>query len=116
MAKPREITAAVLAAIAKHFDITVRRIVDHDGRPSRDRTLTLARAMAAYYLRREIEGISYPEIARALRLASHTSAMRAETRGSKWRDTASHTDVNALEVAVVQALARVPQSVDLRKD
>jgi chromosomal replication initiation ATPase DnaA len=107
MAKPREITAAILAAVAKHFDITVRQIVDHDGRPSRDRTLTLARAMCAYYLRREIEGISYPEIARALKLACHTSAMRSAKRGEAWRDETAHTEVNALEVAVVGALTRL---------
>lgn len=107
MAKPREMTAAILAAVAKHFDVTVRQMVDHDGRPSRDRTLTTARALAAYYLRRFIPDISYPEIARSLKLASHTTAMRAVKRAEVWREKIDVETHNNLEVLVVQALARL---------
>lgn len=107
MAKTREKTAAILAAVARHFEITVRQLVDHDGRPSRDRTLTLARALSAYYLRREIEGVSYPEIARALKLASHTTALRAVKRAEAWLALADAQEHNNLEVAVAQGVARL---------
>ena len=107
MAGQRKRVEAILAAVAKHFEVTVRELVDHDGRPSRNATLTLTRALAAFYLRREIEGISYPEIARVLRLASHTSAMRACARGTAWRSGTVAAKVNALEVSVVQALVRL---------
>ncbi len=62
----------VVAACARSFGIKVADILGH----SRSQTNALARKAAAWLLRTHV-GMSYPEIARELGYADHTSPMAA---------------------------------------
>lgn len=74
------VAAARVTDVARHLGVPAGVVCD--GRRAVTRKVRLARLLVAYTLRR-YEGLSYPEIARALGFRDHTSALYLVRRGER---------------------------------
>jgi chromosomal replication initiator protein len=68
---PQVTPAQILQAVSQYYDFTVDEICS----PSRSRPLVAARQMAMYLIRTLCTGYSFPDIAKVLNRADHTTVM-----------------------------------------